>query len=834
MESKLTEGSIKMEAFGAQGIVKAQKGVPRNTIVKVAVKLEITPGATGGSTKGGTQYFPQLLELDQKRPLAAVIQDLCDGWHLTSPDQYAVQWADVDHAHYLHYVTERNRNEVKDGNVLRLTSSAAKMAADLLTRLKAASVAQEVKDTLHQLSRLSSDNTFATEFIKKRGLHHLIAMVETGAPTGEPLAALLTSFVELMDHGHVSWDVLEEAFVQQIATNVSAICRTPASLTPQPGGSKTPNFSASQKSDPKNTILVNSLVILEGVIANGTDRVRVVEKCVPLDDVLYHIEISVREDVQAAALALLNAFFLKSTKSQAAPSAPVSPPPRTSQPLSLPPANGPNNPFDPVMLHSIRNVVFDKILKHSKGKHLKPDLLHQLYILEVCMLNTLGSRLQSPMHKDDDCERAKIVELRQTAFEHLDMDGTATVAARGSKASAASAAAVGNAGGPPVKDWARRLGFSNTSYPWEDFEQCPPGLLALDNMIYLARNHTDDYKRLVLENSRFDANEHDCPVVRGCIALTKQICDVLKVGQPPVEMEQAQSFHPLFFSHDEAFHEFFCLCMRLLNKTWKEMRATVNDFNKVLAVVREQILRALERQPETIDYCKKELDQLAYNRIMELRHKEIVERDVQEFQATPIQELRKTLEVGMAELVRQQRLNSLLEGLWFNKNTKRTARDKYRFCRLSYDKKFLQYGDFSEQQNGAPPLEQLLHKTAVVDIKTILTGKDCPFLARQGQRQRTLATYAFSLQLESEPSEPDFLDFIAPDEKGFDVWTDGVHALLGLPMTSQTAQADLNMLLDMEIKIQMLDAEGISIPDTPPPIPDDPPDYDFIPINGLD
>jgi hypothetical protein len=50
-------------------------------------------------------------------------------------------------------------------------------------------------------------------------------MVETGAPTGEPLAALLTSFVELMDHGHVSWDVLEEAFVQQIATNVSAICR---------------------------------------------------------------------------------------------------------------------------------------------------------------------------------------------------------------------------------------------------------------------------------------------------------------------------------------------------------------------------------------------------------------------------------------------------------------------------------------------------------------------------------------------------------------------------------------------------------------------------------
>ena len=36
------------------------------------------------------------------------------------------------------------------------------------------------------------------------------------------------------------------------------------------------------------------------------------------------------------------------------------------------------------------------------------------------MLNTLSSRLHASMEKDDDCERAKIVELRQTAFEHLE------------------------------------------------------------------------------------------------------------------------------------------------------------------------------------------------------------------------------------------------------------------------------------------------------------------------------------------------------------------------------------------------------------------------------
>lgn len=38
----------------------------------------------------------------------------------------------------------------------------------------------------------------------------------------------------------------------------------------------------------------------------------------------------------------------------------------------------------------------------------------------------------------------------------------------------------------------------------------------------------------------------------------------------------------MFFTHDRAWEEFFCVCIQLLNKTWKEMRATAEDFNKVL------------------------------------------------------------------------------------------------------------------------------------------------------------------------------------------------------------------------------------------------------------
>ena len=78
------------------------------------------------------------------------------------------------------------------------------------------------------------------------------------------------------------------------------------------------------------------------------------------------------------------------------------------------------------------------------------------------------------------------------------------------------------------------------------------------------------------------------------------------------------------------------------------------------------------------------------------------------------------------------------------------------------------------------------------------------------------------------------MDFIAKDENVFEVWTDGLNALLSNPLVSQTAMDNLKMLLDMEIRIQMLDLEGITIPESPPPIPDDPPDYDFLQINGIE
>lgn len=105
-----------------------------------------------------------------------------------------------------------------------------------------------------------------------------------------------------------------------------------------------------------------------------------------------------------------------------------------------------------------------------------------------------------------------------------------------------------------------------------DFTQTPPGMLALDNMLYLAKVHQDTYIRvkagasflspgttqlwppspslvlssltsfssppqIVLENSSRE-DKHECPFGRSAIELTKMLCEILQVGELRKSVQQ--------------------------------------------------------------------------------------------------------------------------------------------------------------------------------------------------------------------------------------------------------------------------------------------------------
>lgn len=327
--------------------------------------------------------------------------------------------------------------------------------------------------------------------------------------------------------------------------------------------------------------------------------------------------------------------------------------------------------------------------------------------------------------------------------------------------------------------------------------------------------------QVVHENS-YRADEHECPFGRTSIELVKLLCEILHIGEAPTE--QGQEFHAMFFTHDHPFEEFYCICIVVLNRTWKDMRATASeDFGKVFSVVREQIQRSLKERPGNLEDFKTKINSFTYAKITQLRQQERTSKEECESTASAIVKLKEKITPEIIALIKEQRLGFLVEGTRFSKYARGArSKDKFWYVRLSPNHKVLHYGDCDEKT--IPTLEELGNKVQVYEIKQLLVGKECPHMKEMRSRKSAL-NLGFSITFDNMDNST--LDFVAPDETVFNYWTDGINALLALPMVSKQKDEDLKTLLSMEIKLRLLDTEGVDISQEPPPIPDSPENYDF-------
>lgn len=78
---------------------------PSRNVVKIAVQMR--------------EAIPQLIQLDQAKPLAAVLKEVCEAWNLPHSERYALQFADG----HGRYITENNRMEIKNGSILCLSTA---------------------------------------------------------------------------------------------------------------------------------------------------------------------------------------------------------------------------------------------------------------------------------------------------------------------------------------------------------------------------------------------------------------------------------------------------------------------------------------------------------------------------------------------------------------------------------------------------------------------------------------------------------------------------------------------------------------------------------------
>ncbi|XP_034032817.1 engulfment and cell motility protein 3 [Thalassophryne amazonica] len=700
-------------------------------IVKIAIQM---PGA-----------YPQLIQLDQKKPLSAVIKEVSDGWNLQGPDNYALQYTDGVQT----YITESNRLDIKHGCILRLTKAPGRCAEDLYKGIQNSDSGVRC-DSLKQLASLSTDVTFAQEFISRDGHLLLVKIVEDSNETAVIMTHTLTSFMELMDHGIVSWENLSSVFIKKIASFVNA---------------KVADASIQQV----------SLDILESMVMSSHSLFVQVNQEIILDRLIMHLQVT-NQQIQTKAMALLMALLQTAGEAD-------------RQEL-----------FEFLTKKNLRQYIYKNII-HSSGT-VGDEMAHYLYVLQSVTLNHLEPRMMTPLDCYSQEQRDILHGLRQTAFE-TESENSLSHERRRSLC---------------AKEF-KKLGFSNNSNPGQDLLRTPPGLLALDTMLYFATRYPDAYSRFVLENSSRE-DKHECPFARSSIQLTLILCEILRIGEPP--SETGSSYHPIFFSQDRLMEELFCVCIQLLNKTWKEMRATQEDFDKVMQVVREQITRTLSTKPTSLELFKNKVNALNYSEILKLRQTERLHQE--ETLSPPVLELKERLKPELLELIRQQRLNRLCQGTLFRKISNRRRQDKLWYCRLSPNHKMLHYGDVEEDTEN-PSIEALQEKIPVADIKGLLTGKDCPHMKEnKGKHTKEVLDLAFSITYDVDEYS---LNFIAPSRTDFCLWTDGLSVLLGREMSSESMRSELEILLSMEIKLRLLDMENVPIPERAPPIPKPPSNYNF-------
>ncbi|XP_040354248.1 engulfment and cell motility protein 3 isoform X4 [Herpailurus yagouaroundi] len=622
---------------------------PQRNVVKIAVQMR--------------DAIPQLIRLDQAKPLAAVLKEVCDAWSLVHSERYALQFADG----HRKYITENNRTEIKNGSILCLSTAPDLEAERLLGGLQCGS-RERRRETLQHLVLLAPDMTFAQEVISRDGLQRLGTIIEDGDDLGELLALALRAFLELMEHGMVSWETLSIPFVRKVVCYVNMNLMD-ASVQPL------------------------ALRLLESVTLSSPALGQLVKSEVPLDRLLVHLQV-MNQQLQTKAMALLTALLQGASSTER------------------------KHMLDYLWQRNLRQFIYKNII-HSAAP-LGDEMAHHLYVLQALMLGLLEPRMRTPLDPYSQEQREQLQALRQAAFDPegeslgtgLSADRRRSLCAREFRKLGFSVSNPSLAPHPclnPGLLCSRGLEsllsylslFPQNSNPAQDLERVPPGLLALDNMLYFSRHAPSAYSRFVLENSSRE-DKHECPFARSSIQLTVLLCELLRIGEPC--SETAQDFSPMFFSQDQSFHELFCVSIQLLNKTWKEMRATQEDFDKVMQVVREQLARTLALKPSSLELFRTKVNALPYGEVLRLRQTERLHQEGT--LAPPILELREKLKPELMGLIRQQRLLRLCEGTLFRKISSRRRQDKLWFCCLSPNHKVLQYGDVEE--GSSPPTPESL------------------------------------------------------------------------------------------------------------------------------
>ncbi|CAH2323848.1 engulfment and cell motility 3 isoform X1 [Pelobates cultripes] len=401
------------------------------------------------------------------KPLSAVLKDVCDTWNIGNPEQYTLQYVDG----HQEYITELNRMDIKNGSILRLTTSPP---LEALASCRAAGKRARGSQTLsHTMISIRGDLVVSGGCVSWEGgtvpqaltyAVHLTQRDHLEVISDTVEVAVVHRGVFLVEDSHVSYDQINQHFIQKIVAFVNM------------------NQMVAQTTQ-------LSLAVLENMVQSSSNLGDMVRHGVTLDRLLGLLQVS-NQEMQIKAMALIVALLQRVGEKER------------------------QEMLDYLWKKNMRQFIHKHII-HGWAA-LGDEMSHYLYVLQCLSLGLLETRMKSAMDPNDPIQRQHLQSLRLAAFPSEGEDGAHLTSDRRRSLCA--------------KEF-RKLGYSNNGSPWQDLCLTPPGLLALDNMVYFSTRWPSAYSRFVLENiSRED--QHACPFARSSIYLSLILCDILRVGEP--------------------------------------------------------------------------------------------------------------------------------------------------------------------------------------------------------------------------------------------------------------------------------------------------------------
>ncbi|KAG8886764.1 hypothetical protein FRB98_001029 [Tulasnella sp. 332] len=827
---------MKPAASGSNSNANARQAlVPTNTV----------------TTKDGVSVRARI---DPSLAVVDVVRQLCSNLKVQDhPALYALR----DEQDVL--VTDENLlKKIREKAHLKLVSSPVLEAVEIVEKL----TAREDKSTkmaLFSLQKYIQEDAFANEFLKRRGLSELLAVISVSH--GNTLAYALKGLQNLMALNH-GWSDIPKSFVSELVlilanpqnlVNVSRPAtsilkrlveadprfapQAPATMLSSASrpGTAMSNVAANTANKPALQIVTNNKMPRKGVwnygfdfvwdemrkeglstgqvTSQGSDR-----SIRPLETVVQKLS-SGDTKMATDSMMLINSLMKNATDS------------RWEE-----------------LANELERLNVRKVVVRLASSSMMEDLSSQVMEFQANLTSLAYRRKTTPV----DPELPSVRDALTVIWNASRIPDT-PIGIQQTRGPIARPAVRAGTWDPSVFEdpgsqastakWVK-IGFESEDLQLE-FERV--GLLGLDCLRILAASSPEYFAEVILEQLSRPA-ERRCPVAKASNEVVELLSEHYQVFGPGYST--SSSFCPYFLW----FHRVHNLAVKFFLRIWNESSAAATDFARVAALVRSQISVALKDETRPWHEIERDFLDSEYREVRERQMRELeLEDDL--LNKPPVRliegsrNVRAKLYKESFEFVRSQRIQCLMLGAWFvNGNPvppvgtspmresislKRMHRP-WRFFRLDKSMRYLHYVDSVVKLPIRAGLEDLPEKMEVAQIVDV-TPNTCalpPNIHTGGHAPSDIPyspTVASPLSFSLLSTQGGSLaDLVAENSTSYSDWIDGLNMLRGDHFSTKETADMVQALTEIGLKIKLLDLSGekVEIPSNLP-IPPLPPTTDF-------